>query len=195
MCCIEQRFVCFQNLGLKAFHADLLAFSSVTGKGSSCRCVNPWHRGGSLLWTAWLQSVTLQDCWGLWVCSQRPLISVGSGSTQTFLNFLLSLERKAWQAVQKHSVVLFGSTLGRTMKDKTRWYPTIKFNLYPWYPQFSEQSYNSEAGAWLTRVFLSLWAQSRNPECRSILNSGKYSRLLQSLQFTIWVLCCSLKTS
>lgn len=131
MCCIEQRFVCFQNLGLKTFHADLLAFSSVTGKGSSCRCVNPWHRGGSLLWTAWLQSVTLQDCWGLWVCSQRPLISVGSGSTQTFLNFLLSLERKAWQAVQKHSVVLFGSTLGnpagRCMKDKTRWYPTIKF--------------------------------------------------------------------
>lgn len=41
MCLIEQRFVCFQNSGLKAFHADLLAFfSSVTGKGGSYRCAN-----------------------------------------------------------------------------------------------------------------------------------------------------------
>lgn len=65
---MEQSFVRFQNLRLNAPHADLVVFSSVTGKGGYYLYFKPWHREDNLFLIACLKSVVLQEfsvSWGL----------------------------------------------------------------------------------------------------------------------------------
>lgn len=61
ICLIEQSFVCFQNLRLNALHANLVVFSSVTGKGGYYLCFKRWHREENLVFIACFKSVMLQE--------------------------------------------------------------------------------------------------------------------------------------